>query len=160
MFKKDPSRIAEALGHEVYHSKIDHGLARVSQFFIVFAETTIPSQPSECSLDHPAVRQYLETLHVVASPDNFQYPPAKLVNPINQHTRISAVSPDQLQTFELPLQLDQHPLGTVAVLHVGRVNDHRQDQSQRVYDNMALATLDLLAGIVTANPLFSVVLTL
>jgi hypothetical protein len=40
------------------------------------------------------------------------------------------------------------------------MNDHRQDQSQCVYDYMALATLDLLAGIVTANPLFSVVFTL
>ncbi len=106
------------------------------------------------------MRKYLEASHVVASPDNFQYPPATLVNPVNQHARISAVSPDQLETFELPLQPAQHHLGTVAVLHVGRVNDDRQEQSQCVYDNMALATLDLLAGIVTANPLFSVVFTL
>jgi hypothetical protein len=82
------------------------------------------------------------------------------VYPLDQHARVSAVSPDQLQTFELPLQPAQHHLGAVAILHVGWVNDHGQDQSQRIYDNMALATLDLLAGIVTANPFFSVVFTL
>jgi len=45
-------------------------------------------------------------------------------------------------------------------LYVGRVNRYRQDQSQRIDDKMALATLDLLAGIVAANPLFAIVFTL
>jgi hypothetical protein len=40
------------------------------------------------------------------------------------------------------------------------VDDHRQEQAQGVYDNVTLAALDLLARIVTANPLFSVVFTL
>jgi len=40
------------------------------------------------------------------------------------------------------------------------VNHYRQDQPQRVYDKMALAPLDLLAGIIAADPLFSVLFTL
>ncbi len=82
------------------------------------------------------------------------------MSPLNQRARIPAVSPDQLKACELTFELGEHHLGPVAVLHVGWVNDYLQDQSQRVYDNMALATLDLLAGIVTANPFFSVVFTL
>ena len=72
VFKKGILCIAEASGHEVNHGEIDHGLARFSQFFIVFAETAIPSQPSEGSFDHPAVRKYFEPAYVVASPDDFQ----------------------------------------------------------------------------------------
>ena len=127
---------------------------------MVLAETTIPSQPSECLFNDPAMRKYLEASHVVALPDNFQYPPAGLLNPVNQHARIPAVSPNQLETFELPLQFGRHHFRAVAALHVGRVNDDRQEQSEGVYHNMALATLDLLARIVTAYPLFSVVFTL
>ena len=139
---------------------MDHGLAGFGQFFIVFAETAIPSQPTEGPLHHPAVGEYGETGDVVASFDDFQHPTPKLKRPVNQLPRITAVSSDQLETTELTFEFGQHHLGPISILHVGAVNHHGQDQPQRVYDNMPLATLDLLAGIIAANPFFSVVFTL
>jgi hypothetical protein len=40
----------------------------------------------------------------------------------------------------------------VAVLHARGVDDHEQQQPERVGENMPLAALDLLAGIEAANP--------
>ena len=57
-------------------------------------------------------------------------------------------------------ELGEHHPGTIPVLHVGLMNDNCQNQSQRVYNNMTFAPLDLFAGIVTANPFLSVVFTL
>ena len=39
----------------------------------------------------------------------------------------------------------------IAVLNVGRGNDHKQQQSDRVDNNVALATLDLFSGVISAE---------
>jgi hypothetical protein len=54
--------------------------------------------------------------------------------------------------------------GAVAILNIGRVNGGAQQQAQRVYENMALLALDLLARVVAmridAAPPFSALFTL
>jgi hypothetical protein len=54
--------------------------------------------------------------------------------------------------------------GTVAVLDIGRMNSRTQQQAERVYENVALLTLDLFSRIVAmrigARPPFSALLTL
>jgi hypothetical protein len=52
------------------------------------------------------------------------------------------------------LELRQHQLGPVAILNAGTMDHHDQQQAQRVDDDMALAALDLLAGIVAVGPPF------
>jgi len=37
--------------------------------------------------------------------------------------------------------------GTVAILHVGGVDDHAQQEAERIDEDVALASLDLLARI-------------
>ena len=107
------SRTAQASGHQIEHGQIDHGLAGLGQFFIVFAETAIPSQPSEGPFHHPPVGEYGETGDVVASFDDFQHPTAKLKRPVNQLPRITAVSPDRLETTELTFDPSSTVLGQV-----------------------------------------------
>ena len=58
------------------------------------------------------------------------------------------------------LQLGQDKKGSVAILDVGRMDGNRQQKSQRIDGDMALAPVYLLAGIVAADPPFSVVFTL
>ena len=50
-------------------------------------------------------------------------------------------------------------LGSVAVLHGGLMNDQSDDEAEGVDDNMTFPSVDFLAGIVSAKPPFSVVLT-
>jgi hypothetical protein len=56
-------------------------------------------------------------------------------------------------------QAREQAFGTGTVLHVGRGDHHGQQQPERIDENMALATLDLLVRIVAVDPPFSVVLT-
>ena len=53
---------------------------------------------------------------------------------------------------------------TVAVLDIGRVNGSAQQQTECIYENVALLALDLLARVITrwidAGPPFSALLTL
>ncbi len=60
----------------------------------------------------------------------------------------------------MPHKLDQEQFGSVTILDVGRMDHHRAQEPQRVYRNMPLAALNLLAGVIAADPPFSVVLTL
>ena len=56
---------------------------------------------------------------------------------------------------------DARPFGCAKpFVPVGRLNDHCQDQSRRAYDKMTLATLGLLAGMITSSPFLPVVFTL
>lgn len=48
---------------------------------------------------------------------------------------------------EQPARLARHGAGTVAVLHVGRVNDGAQQHAKRVDQDMPLAAGDLLARV-------------
>ena len=52
----------------------------------------------------------------------------------------------------------------IAILDIGRMNDGVQQQTQRVYDNMALLALDLFARVIAmridAAPPFSALFTL
>ena len=50
--------------------------------------------------------------------------------------------------------------GAVGILDIGGVNDDARQQAKGIDRNMALASFDLLGGIVAARPPFSVVLTL
>ena len=58
------------------------------------------------------------------------------------------------------LDLLQQIPGTVGVLNIGGMNDDAEQEAGGIDRDMALATLDLLGGIVAARPPFSVVLTL
>lgn len=77
---------------------------------------------------------------------------------------VAAVGDDALQKREQPAHLLQHRQAAVAVLDVGRQDVHPEHQPEGVDDRMALASLDLLAGVVAhgirAFPPLSALLTL
>ena len=60
---------------------------------------------------------------------------------------IAAVADDALDEGEAPPGLAQQRLGTVAVLHAGRVHIHVQQQAERIDKDVALATKDFLARV-------------
>lgn len=48
---------------------------------------------------------------------------------------------------------------SVTILNVGCMNDCSNNQSKRIYEEMTFAAVDFLAGIISMEPPFSVVLT-
>ena len=141
------------------HGQVDHGFAAFRERFVVLAQTAITTEPSKGSLDDPTLGQNLKAGHIVAAFDDLQNPGAQFLGPLDQVPGVSPIGPDQLEPGELPDQFGQHQFGPVAILDVGGVDDHGQDQAQGVYDDVPLASLDLLAGVVAPRPPFSTVFT-
>jgi hypothetical protein len=141
------------------HCQVNHGLAALGERLVVLAQATVSPEPRKGSLDDPTLGQNHEPCHVVVASDDLQNPPAQFPRPFDQLTRITSVGPDQFQPTEATLEQSQHELGSVAVLNVGRMYHDRQHQAQRVYDDMTLAAIDLLAGVVSTRPPFSTVFT-
>ena len=150
----------EPMKHQVDHCDKYHRFAASGQHFIVLAHPTIPADPAEGPLHDPTPRQDRKPNDIIATFDDLQNPVSERSCPFDQFAGIAAVRPDQLQASIPPTKLAQHQLGAVAILNVAGMNNDSQNQSHRVNDNMPLATVDLLARVVTVRPPFSVVFTL
>src|SRR5712692_10639501 len=120
--------------------------------FIILAHSAKSSQPREGSLHDPTAGQELESFDVIRSFHDLQDPTALALDPFHQLARVAAISPSQLQSWEVVLDLLENELRTVPILDTSRMNDHRQDQSHRVHEDMTLAPHDLLASIVSIDP--------
>ena len=85
---------------------------------------------------------------------------ADLLDPVDKLARIAAIGPYQEQARKTFYETSEHELGSVALLNSGRMHHNDNDQADRIDDYMALAAVDFLAGVVAADPPFSVVFTL
>ena len=141
------------------HGDLNESFTGFRKFFIVLAKSTTTTEPSEGSFHDPTTWQNVEALDVVAAFDDLQYPAVRLLHPVNQLSTVAAIRPNELQSRKLALCFFQDLLGTIAVLNIGRVNDHTQQQTDRIDQNMPFPSLYLFARIVTASPPFSVVFT-
>src|SRR5207249_9062221 len=72
---------------------------------------------------------------------------------------VSAISPDQFEPRETPLERSEQVFAPVMVLNTGLMYQLVQDQAVGIYQDMALAAFDLLAAIVAAPPPFWLVFT-
>ena len=64
---------------------------------------------------------------------------------------VAAVGPVEFEFGERFVDLIQHERGPIAVLHVGGVDAHLEDQAIGIHQQMAFASHDLLARIVAAH---------
>ena len=120
------------------------------------------TQPAEGSLHNPAAGKYIETFNLVGSFYNLQLEwsaGAQRGNPLNKFPGIPPISPDELDTPEAVAYPLEQQFGAIPVLNIGRMDDYRNNQTQRVYQQVAFAAVDFLAGIISMDPPFSVVLT-
>ena len=141
------------------HRNLNPCLTGLRQSFEIFAQPTTPTQPCKCAFHDPSAGQHLKMVDVRRTLDNLQKPTTECISPFYQLSCIAAISPDQLESRKSPHKLRKHKLGPVSVLDIRSMDDNGQKQSQSVYDDMALASRDLLACIVSTRPPFSVVLT-
>lgn len=141
------------------HRKLNQGFAAVGQRLVIFAEPAVTSKPGEGALHDPSLRLNYESLRLLVTFDNFDHAATGAPGPVDQPTSVPAVRPDQLQSAELALQTIDHQLCSVAILDARGMHDHRQNQSQRIDDQMAFPPFDLLPRVVPALPPFSAVFT-
>ena len=141
------------------HGYVHPRFGNFGQGFVVLAQPSAPAQPGQSPLHHPSPGQHLKA-GSSGTPHYLQGPTRQRPHPANQLSGVSAISPNQAEAGNPASQLADDQPGSVPVLDISRVHGHGQQQAQSVYDDMALPSEDLLAGIVAARPPFSVVFTL
>lgn len=123
---------------------------------IVFAQAAESTPPAERPLDHPASGQNLEPANVIRAANDLDaqrpQPSAQLAYPLDQFARVGSVGPKVAQTEECAGQWPKELTSSVTILHVGGMHDDAQQQTQRVDEQVSLATTDFLACVVTARP--------
>jgi len=106
------------------------------------------ADPGQGSFNDPAFWQHLETGDIVAL-DDLELP---LAGPRSHrcHNRplIAAIGENHLDEREQPAGFPEQFFGTIAVLHIGRVNHDPQHQAERINQDVPLAAGDLLAGVI------------
>jgi len=154
--------MSQSANHQADHGDVDDGLAGTWEVLIVLAETALTSKPAERALDNPPSWKHLEPFHVVGAFDDL-HPQAiarpQVAQPIEELARVAAVGPNQAQAREGVAECRHDQACAVAVLNVGRMDNGDQHQPEDIYQQMALAPIDLLARIVAVRAPLSVVLT-
>jgi hypothetical protein len=118
------------------------------------------------SVRRPAPGQHDESLGLIGAPDDFGFE-------VGQHacqaiaelrSLIGSVGKESFQERMQPEHRGEQHDAAVAILDVGGMDDGVQQQTQRVYENVALLALDLLTRIIAmridAGPPFSALFTL
>jgi len=130
------------------------------ELLVVLAEAAVAPEPGEGSLDDPAFWQHLKTWSIAAFYDVEAAVLVLLAGIAHAWAIVGAVRENNLQATEsvgeTRKQLDRPGF----VLEVGGVYGQGQQEAKRVDQNVALTSRYLLAGIIAADPPFSVVLTL
>src|SRR5687768_9269500 len=134
------------------HADLYHCFTVVRSFLAVLAQTPAPRQPNNGALHHPALRQHLEPPLMFCTLDHLNAIANILIDPIVQRVVVIAtIAVDDTQTWKrFGIHLGQDILGCNTVVHACRRDQHRQQQTQRIHNQMPLSTFDFLAGIVAA----------
>src|SRR5712691_1941440 len=109
----------------------------------------IAAKPGEGPLDHPASGQYLKTFGLVGSLDDLQHPlPAPGKRCLQLLPRVGAIGKDMAQPREEIADRGQQIGRTVSILDVGGVHLRANQMTAGIGNDVALATIDLLARII------------
>lgn len=132
------------------------------QILVIFAQTTIQTQPTEGAFHHPTARQHFEPFLVGGFLDNLKKPARKRFEPGDQLAPIRPVRPKQDQTRKPALQFGGRQARSLRIADLRARHDNRKQQTEGIDNDMAFAPFDQFTAIETDRtglPPFSVVLT-
>ena len=139
---------AEAPQHEADHGETDEGCGFSGVSLVIAREPTAAADPREGPLHDPAFWEHDEAV-TVAAPNDLQVPRAGAGDGgLHLPSLVARVADDALDERKAPSRLPEQRLCAVAVLHARGMDADRQEQAERIGQDMALAANDLLAGIV------------
>jgi hypothetical protein len=92
--------------------------------------------------------------------DNLDLPAQRGLDPLDKAAFVvSAIGPDQLETWKALSERREQVFATIVVLKTGLVHELVHDQTVGIHQDMALAAFDLLASVIAAPPPFWLVFT-
>ena len=118
------------------------------------------------ALDNPTAGKHHKSFGLIGALDDFSFELRQEFRERLMEFRslIAAVGKQLFQERIHPEQGRKQQGAAVAILDIGRMNDGVEQQTQRVYENVALLAFDLLARIIAmridAGPPFSALFTL
>ena len=137
----------QAAQHDADHGEAEEGGDGSRVTLEVSGQATVAADPGEGALDDPALGQDDEAMGIAAL-DDLQSPRAGPGDDVSHPwPLVAGVGEDAFDEREGSPRRAQQIARTVAVLHIGRVDDHVQQEAQRVDEDVALAAGDFLAGI-------------
>ena len=137
----------QAAQHDADHGEAEEGGDGSGVTLEVSGQATVAADPGEGALDDPALGQDDEAMGIAAL-DDLQSPRAGPGDDVSHPwPLVAGVGEDAFDEREGSPRRAQQIARTVAVLHIGRVDDHVQQEAQRVDEDVALAAGDFLAGI-------------
>lgn len=121
--------------------------------FEILGQSAASSEPGEGSFDNPSPWQNLEAFGAIGSPDDFERPfPGCRERAAQFVAGIAAVRKDMAQSGVEAADRSKDERSSVPILDVGGMHEEADQIALRVGDDVALASLDLLARIVAARP--------
>jgi len=132
---------------------------RLRQGFVVFAETPVVAQPGKGTFHDPAGGQANEASRFVVRFDDLYLNIQPLFTPLLEW--VAVIGAVQYEALPASKQGNtaQQMTQAFTVLPVGRMYQHAHQQTQCIYDDMALASFDALMPVIATCAPFSVVLT-
>ncbi len=144
------------------HDHPNHRCARPGEVLISFTQAAGAVEPPQGPLDHPPVRTHRNPLGALGPCDHLPTYGVMLPqcpDPRAQLAGLGLIGPDHAQTRDLVPEECQHGLGTIPIVPTRRGDDHGQDSSAGVDEEMPLAAFALFVDITAAEPPFSGVFT-
>jgi hypothetical protein len=137
----------QAAQHDADHGEAEEGGDGSGVTLEVAGQAAVAADPGEGALDDPAFGQDDEAVGIAAL-DDLQGPRAGPSDDLSHPwPLVAGVGEDAFDEREGSPHRAQQVARTVAVLHIGRVDDHVQQEAQRVDQDVALAAGDFLARI-------------
>ncbi len=134
--------------HDTDHGEADEGRGTAEVALVVPGQPAMVADPGDGSLDNPPLGQHDKPV-LVAAPHDLEVPrTGPLHGGCHFRSLVSCIADDPRDEREQPARLCQQRLGAVAILYVGGMNHHAQQQPERIRQNVALAPDGLLAGVV------------
>src|SRR5262249_16578032 len=134
---------------------VDCCFARCGVALGVLAVPAVSSEPTERSLDDPTLREHNKPFYLCRSQHSLQQPAKSAFDALGQVvSAVRTIGKDHFQSVEPRFESaenseDKH--GSIVVLDIGRMDNEGEHQAKRVNNDMALASVNLLARIVTSH---------
>ena len=160
------SGIAKFSKHEADCGEAQESERLAIEVLPIFGKPPAAVKPRDGALDDPALGQDRKSFDLIGTLDDFGFEAGHDFRESLLELRplIAGVGEQLLQERIHPEQRRKQQDAAVAILDIGGMNDGVEQQTKRVYKDMALLALDLFARIIAmridAGPPFSALFTL
>jgi len=151
--------VGQPSDNDVSHGDINERFARSGACVVVLTQATIRSQPGNRPFHHLASRQHVEARYPMGTLAAVQEPATNALHPFHHLASIAPIGPHHPQVRLLPMEVAHHQPCPVPVLDIGGMHHHRHHHAHGIHQQMACASVEVVASISPARPPFSVVVT-